>query len=471
VAAGPWEAWIAAVHSRAAAVTTSRRWTRLLTTTSPSRPRVRAAAVLLAAAFLVIYLPDAGRGFIKDDFAWIRTSTVQGPGDLVRLFQQNVGFYRPLVSASFAADQALWGLNAFGYGVTNILLCTASALLLFALMRRFTLPAGAALMGTAVWAFNFHGINMAVLWLSGRTALLALLFSLAAVHAFLRGRHLLAGVLCLGALLCKEEAVMLPAILAAFVALQSRRAPIETWPLWASLGIYAVLRTQSGAFGPADAPSYYQFSLSPLVLLRNIAEYADRGGTGAAAAAIVLIAALGRNPVLTPEERAALRFAGLWIVGMYALTVFLPVRSSLYAVLPSCGAALAVAVVASAVRRDRPERFRLAATALMAVVVLLVPVYRARNVRWVEPAETSAHVMQTLQMATASKPEGGRVVLIDDPGERFNLDGAFGTLFPDALAVFVGNHWTGEISRSPDAAAGADLAYRYQAGGLVSVLP
>jgi hypothetical protein len=415
----------------------------------------------------VIYLPDAGHGFIKDDFAWIRTSALERSADVIRLFQQNVGFYRPLVSASFAADRALWTLDAFGYGVTNIALCAADALLLFALMRRFGLPAAAALAGTAVWAFNFHGINMAVLWLSGRTALLALLFSLAAVHAFLRGHRAAAGLLCLGALLCKEEAVMLPAILAAFVALEHRRVPIETWPLWAALAIYAVLRIQSGAFGPGDAPSYYQFSFSPLGVLRNIAEYADRAGTAAAAAALVLMAALGRRPALTDEEWRALRFAGVWAAGMYALTVFLPVRSSLYAVLPSCGAAVAAAVVASAVLRERPERFRLASTVLLAAVVLLVPVYRARNVRWVEPAETSAHVMRSLQIATASRPQGGRVVLIDDPQERFNLDGAFGALFPDALAVFLGNRWTGEITRSADAAAGADLAYRYQAGGLV----
>jgi hypothetical protein len=448
---------------------TSRLLSPLPTTTSRSeRSRIVPAAAVLVAAFLIIYLPDAGRGFIKDDFAWIRNSTVEERADLVRLFQQNVGFYRPLVSASFAADAALWGLNPFGYAVTNTLLLAADALLLFALARRFALPAAAALAGVAVWAFNFHGINMAVLWLSGRTALLALLFCLATTHAFLRGHRLLAGLLCLGALLCKEEAVMLPVILAAFVAIEERRAPSGTWPLWLSLGVYAVLRLQSGAFGPGDAPSYYQFSLSPLLLLRNVAEYADRAATGAVAVAIVLLAALARRPSpLTGAELRALRFGALWVVGMYALTALLPVRSSLYAVLPSCGVALAVAVCASVVARDRPDRFRLAATGLVVLVVLLIPVYRSRNVRWVATADTSARVMRTLQIAAGSRPQGGRILLVDDPRERFNLDGAFGTLFPDALAIFVGSQWTGEISRTADAAARADLVFRYQDGGIV----
>jgi hypothetical protein len=154
-------------------------------------------------------------------------------------------------------------------------------------------------------------------------------------------------------------------------------------------------------------------------------------------------------------------------VGLYALTVFLPVRSSLYAVLPSCGAALAVAVCASVLLRERPDRFRLAATGLVLLPVLLIHVYQSRNVRWVGPAETSARVMRTLEVATGSRPAGGRILLVDDPGERVNLDGAFGTLFPDALAIFVGSHWTGEISNTADAAARADLVFRYQDGGIV----
>lgn len=442
-----------------------------------SAMRLGWAGAAVTAAFLWIYLPDAGHGFIKDDFGWIRSSASNSPSEFFALFQGNVGFYRPLVSATFAADFALWHLNPFGYGVTNILLCAATAVLLFALMRRFALPAAAALLGTAVWAFNFHGINMALLWLSGRTALLVSLFSFATVHAFLNGRRLTAGVLCLGALLCKEEAVMLPAILAGFIATEGsragwrmtlRRAVRETWPLWASLVVYAILRMNSGAFGPSNAPSYYRFSLSLPLVLRNLREYADRAGTAAFAVALVLAAALGRRPPpLTDNEHRSLRFAGLWIVGTYALTVFLPVRSNLYAVLPSCGSAVAVAVCGSVLLRTSPDRFRTVAAALLVLTLLLIPIYRGRDARWVGPADASARVMRTLQMATAAKPAGGRIVLIDDPQERVNLDAAFGTLFADAVVLFLGQQWTGEIRAAADAAATADLAYRYQGGVIV----
>lgn len=93
----------------------------------------RLAAATLAAAFLAIYLPDLGHGFIQDDFGWIRGSASHNLSDVVALFGRNVGFYRPLVSLSFAVDFAVWQLNPFGYGLTNLLLCIANAALLFAL--------------------------------------------------------------------------------------------------------------------------------------------------------------------------------------------------------------------------------------------------------------------------------------------------------------------------------------------------
>ncbi|MNC96546.1 hypothetical protein D3C83_139460 [compost metagenome] len=68
------------------------------------------------------------------------------------------------------------------------------------------LAPAASLLAAATWLFNFHAVNMAVLWLSGRTALLVTLFALASAHAMLRGRALLAGGACLLALLSKEEA-------------------------------------------------------------------------------------------------------------------------------------------------------------------------------------------------------------------------------------------------------------------------
>jgi hypothetical protein len=322
---------------------------------------------------------------------------------------------------------------------------------------------------------------MAVLWLSGRTALLASLFSLATAYAVLDRRHLLGGILALLAMLSKEEAVALPALFTVFQWAEARRlhgGPPEgglhvesgfsrTLPLWAALLVYLLLRLQSGAFWPTDAPDYYQFSVSPLVIGRNVLEYADRAGTVFAIVAIVMaVAGRVRWTAMTAAERRVLLFAATWIAGMYALTVFLPVRSSLYALLPSIGSALAVGAIGAAARRRDPARFQKAAIVFVVVAALLIPVYRSRNTRWVRLAELSTAVMRTVSSDARGRPSG-HVVLVDAPEERFNLASAFGNLLPDALQLFVRDGWTGEIVTPPGRPVRApDLEYRLSNGSL-----
>ena len=64
-----------------------------------------------------------------------------------------------------------------------------------------------------MWALNFHAVNMAVLWLSGRTALCVVIAALLAAAAVVKGQPIAAGVAALLAMFAKEEAVMLPFIL------------------------------------------------------------------------------------------------------------------------------------------------------------------------------------------------------------------------------------------------------------------
>jgi hypothetical protein len=423
------------------------------------------AALVLAAVFLAIYVPDVGHGFIKDDFAWIRNSRVAEPGGLLALFGQHVGFYRPLVSVSFAFDHMVWGLDASGYAATNVALLVANAGLLFALARRLMLPAAAALFGVAAWVFNFHGVNMALLWISGRTSLLVTLFALATALAWLRDRRVLAALFALAAMLCKEEAVLLPVLFGAFARADRQHAPTSTlrlpslgalrpvtralgpsfWPLWVALVAYLLLRERSGAFGPADAPPFYRFAFAPTLLLRNALEYLDRAVTLGAALALILLAVC-RWHRATPaaDERRALIFAACWLPATYALTVFLPIRSSLYALLPSVATGLAVAAIAARARRANAVAFRRAAIALTLVAMLLVPVYWSRNQRWVTLADLSAQAIETIR-DRASGVEPGLVVLVDDPGERVNLDAAFGSLLPEALELELGPGWNGAI--------------------------
>ncbi len=425
------------------------------------------AAAVLTAIFSIVYLPALGHGFVKDDYGWIAASRVQSAADAARLFTSNIGFYRPLVSATFAIDHAIWGLNPRGYGATNVLLLLADALLLFQLARRFALPAPAALLAVAVWAFNFHGVNMAVLWISGRTTLLMCLFALAATHAFLGGFRLAAGALVLGAMLCKEEAVMLPAFFAAFDLLERRRG-LRSWPMWAALGVYAVLRIHSGAFGPFDAPVWYRFVFTPAALLKNVAQYIDRAATWPAVVAAAVTLAVTRRSPISEAERRAIRLGALWFGALYAITVFLPLRSSLYAVAPSLGSAMMSGALAARAWRDDPQRVHRVATALIVVVALLVPVYRSRNHGLVEPADLAARSLDTIQdMVRGGSHSAGTIILVDDAREDVTLGDAFGTLFPEAIHLFAGADWKGEIvsaSERGKVSAGDTLVFELHDG-------
>lgn len=106
----------------------------------PSRLATPAsAAVLLVAAFLAAYVPDAGRGFIKDDFRWVRETRLDSIRDAPKLFARTDGFYRPLVSLTFAANSAASGITPVAFGLTNVALAIAGAILLFVLARRLGL--------------------------------------------------------------------------------------------------------------------------------------------------------------------------------------------------------------------------------------------------------------------------------------------------------------------------------------------
>ena len=114
---------------------------------------------LLLLALLVIYLPDLGHGFIKDDFVWIASNQASGLEGLLRPFTHAPDFYRPLVSLSFAANWWLFGAEPLGYGLTNLVLLLAAAGVLWNLALALGLPRGAALACCALWTLNFHGIG------------------------------------------------------------------------------------------------------------------------------------------------------------------------------------------------------------------------------------------------------------------------------------------------------------------------
>ncbi len=175
------------------------------------------------AVFLVVYGFTAGHGFALDDYQWISASVVGSVADFIHLFRVDNGFYRPMVALTFAADHWLFGLDPLGYGFTNIALALGCGAAIGRLARVLGLPRGAAVFAAALWLLNYKGIGMAVLWISGRTSLVATLFAVLGAAEWLRGRAWSAGPLVFAALLAKEEAVLVPFVLLMWWYLLHRR--------------------------------------------------------------------------------------------------------------------------------------------------------------------------------------------------------------------------------------------------------
>ncbi len=170
-----------------------------------------------------------------------------------------------------------------------------------------------------------------------------------------------------------------------------------------------------------------------------MAEYLDRSATVAIAVVIVILATIRTIGRLNDVEKRCAVSGCVWFLGAYALTVFLPVRSSLYACWPSVGAAIVAAAVASAMWRHAPATARRRSlVVLVLLTLLLLPIYRSRNLRLKREAQLSATVLNAIGTATRDLVEGDAIVVYDNRSQKPSIYSAFGSLLPDAVLLTTG---------------------------------
>ncbi len=154
-----------------------------------------------------------------------------------------MGHWIPVTWLTFGLDHALWGMDPFGYHLTNVLLHTANAALFYLVALRLlrlgapAARAGAIRVGAIVAAlfFALHPLRVeSVAWVTERRDVLSALFYLLTVLAYLRAcaaqgpprrRWLLAslGAYALG-LLSKSLIMSLPFVLLALDVYPLQRA-------------------------------------------------------------------------------------------------------------------------------------------------------------------------------------------------------------------------------------------------------
>jgi protein O-mannosyl-transferase len=96
-------------------------------------------------------------------------------------FGGNAGsYYRPLYWLSLGLDRKLWGLHAFGFHLTNLLLHWINGILLFTVLRRLRIPLQVASATALIWlALPIN--SEAVAWIASRAYCLAGFFILVSI--------------------------------------------------------------------------------------------------------------------------------------------------------------------------------------------------------------------------------------------------------------------------------------------------
>lgn len=181
---------------------------------------------------ILLYLSAMKGDFVYDDVHLIRNSPITQNPDFIKNFigqafgdplgrdansrelEKGMQYYRPLIALSFWLDYKIWGLNAAGFHLTNILLHALNVILLFwLLLRCFNSMLAAAGSACLFSVFPTHFENVA--WISGRTDLLAFLLLLISAHfllSFVKSssyRHAwLSALFFFSALLSKETVLL-----------------------------------------------------------------------------------------------------------------------------------------------------------------------------------------------------------------------------------------------------------------------
>jgi tetratricopeptide (TPR) repeat protein len=351
-------------------------------------------ALIVVGAALVGFGSTLSYGFVWDDHFLIGGNPlVRQWSALPRIFASHFWaglaewkmYYRPLINATYLADYQVWGDNPFGYHLTNLIVHVGASL---AVLWVSTMLLGdwlAALM--AALLFTLHPVHsQSVSFVAGRTDLLSALFFLLAIGLYHRWRESARRVFYLGAagafllaLLSKEVAATLPAVLVAYEWAFARRPGVRHFLGRAASGVgpllvplAAVLVARHVVLGGLLAPrAPGPLELGPRILTTleltswyawtTIVPYPASPSQSATAIGTILdlrfLAALaGLVPLVAATLAAAWRwrvvfFFATWFwltlspsVGLNLVPGTLPVASDRFLYLPSVGVCVLVAL-------------------------------------------------------------------------------------------------------------------------------
>ncbi len=226
-----------------------------------------ALPALIAAVTVAVFFPSLQGGFLNwDDDVLLETNPAWRGLDATRLkwmFRSgHMGHYQPLSWISYAIDHELYGMDARGYRVTNLLLHVGTALAFYFLSRRlialsfgqssYRQPDLSVACAAAALLFSVHPLRIeSVAWITERRDVLSGVLFVAALLAYIRatrpretaiahhGWHLAAVLLTALSLASKAWGMALPFIMLVLDVYPLRRLPAGRWRSRDSLAVIA----------------------------------------------------------------------------------------------------------------------------------------------------------------------------------------------------------------------------------------
>jgi hypothetical protein len=358
---------------------------------APRRPltfaKTALIALLLSGVLASFYRATLDDYFFHDDFVFLDRATLSSPSDLIALFsiernqrglQDKSHSYRPLsTNLYFGLVQKTFGLEPRAFHLINLLTLAGIGTLLVVLLVHLGLglwgslalaviyASGSINHETQLWIAVFQELSFALL------ELLAILIHIRSDRSSWGGAVAVLGLFLL-ALLCKEMALSLPAILLCWELVvrrsRLRDALTATLPLWIAAAVYVGLRSAFLSI-PFEGP--YAIGVG-WFLLANLGSYLDWSVEGLCSSAdwrvelaLLALAAVGFRSASQQARRLA-AFGVLWFLLALGPVIFMPSHVyRYYLVFPVLGLVTSAAALIGPVASRIPRKELRACIALV----------------------------------------------------------------------------------------------------------
>lgn len=197
------------------------------------------AALLLFLISFFLYSPSLRNDFVWDDIEVIQKSYHSFKASRINniLFpeaKQNKTqrYFRPIIYVSMVTDRELWGINPFGFHLSNLLLNSISTMLLYFLLllifAKFSVEGKESISFFTALLFAVYPMHVeSVSWIAGRTDILCSIFFILALILHIESYHtiwllILTALSFSLSLLSKEVALSFPVVVISFDLLTRR---------------------------------------------------------------------------------------------------------------------------------------------------------------------------------------------------------------------------------------------------------